>query len=257
MKTYLHLLLRVSLWAVAILIALPLTATSAAAQQGTSTIIVTVRTAATNEPLRGAQVLIENTAMGGVTDAAGTLRLEGVPIGAWRVTVRYLGYAPETQAVELVELRPAVAGFALSLQSIPMAEVRVRASAGVRRLAGAGFYHRKQHNPGAFVVRSDIEKRNPQRLSDMLRTIPGVHLASTRVGDDQRASMLRSVPNRRCPIQYFVDGVSAMGFNIDDVAPGSIEALEIYRGASEIPPDFNRGTALCGVIVIWTRIDRG
>ena len=106
-------------------------------------------------------------------------------------------------------------------------------------------------------MRSDIEKRNPQRLSDMLRTIPGLHLASTRVGDDHRASMLRSVPNRRCPIQYFVDGVSAMGFNIDDVAPGSIEALEIYRGASEIPPDFNRGTALCGVIVIWTRIDRG
>ena len=81
-----------------------------------------------------------------------------------------------------------------------------------------------------------------------------MRLTTTHFGDGF-ASMSRTSMGRRCPIQYYVDGVATTGLNIDDVLPRDVEGLEIYRGSSEIPPSFNRGTALCGVIVIWTRID--
>lgn len=32
-----------------------------------------------------------------------------------------------------------------------------------------------------------------------------------------------------------------------------LEAIEVYRSASEIPIEFSGPTAACGVIVLWTR----
>jgi hypothetical protein len=61
---------------------------------------------------------------------------------------------------------------------------------------------------------------------------------------------------RDCPPQYWVDGVKAFGLNIDDIIPQDVEGIEIYEGASTVPPQFNtkEGTTICGVVLIWTRI---
>ncbi|MEX1183198.1 MAG: hypothetical protein WEF86_08165 [Gemmatimonadota bacterium] len=43
-----------------------------------------------------------------------------------------------------------------------------------------------------------------------------------------------------------------LGMSIDDlVRPLDLEAIEVYRGPSEMPAEFARGT--CGAIVLWTR----
>lgn len=57
----------------------------------------------------------------------------------------------------------------------------------------------------------------------------------------------------RCPIQYYVDGTFVALFNIDEILPGDVEGMEIYRGAATIPAEYNKGTAICGLILIWTR----
>ena len=36
-----------------------------------------------------------------------------------------------------------------------------------------------------------------------------------------------------------------------------VAAIEIYRSAAEIPPQFNGPNAGCGVIVMWTKQGRG
>jgi len=61
---------------------------------------------------------------------------------------------------------------------------------------------------------------------------------------------------RDCPPQYWVDGVKAFALNIDDIIPQDVEGIEIYEGASTVPPQFNtkEGTTICGVVLIWTRI---
>lgn len=61
-----------------------------------------------------------------------------------------------------------------------------------------------------------------------------------------------------CPPVFYIDGgkVHDAGYvtEILNVTPPShIEAIEVYRGASEMPAEFGGTDARCGVVVIWTR----
>lgn len=257
MRPFLRPVLRLGIPAGVILAALALGGRPVVAQEQGAALIVSVRAGGTGEPLRGASVFLDGTGMGGLTDAAGMLRLDGLPPGPSDLSVRYLGYASARKIVRLMRGQTSRITVALEPEPIPLAEVsvRVRASPGVRRLVAVGFYRRMEHGPGSFITRSEIEERNPARSSELLRTVPGIRLIPTAFSDYRAAMVRSSIPGRQCPIQYVIDGMPAFAFRIDDVPPGDIEALEIYRGSSEIPPSFNRGTALCGVIVIWTRID--
>ncbi|MDH5758944.1 MAG: TonB-dependent receptor [Gemmatimonadota bacterium] len=125
-----------------------------------------------------------------------------------------------------------------------------------------GFRHRKDTGMGTFITRSEIESRRPMYLSDVLRSVPGVEVSSEGRGNRPVIHMGRSL-GRRCSPQVFVDGMLANrpsttggpgGFRIDDVvSPGAVEAIEIYRGLSSIPPEFLNPDAQCGVIAVWTR----
>jgi hypothetical protein len=33
----------------------------------------------------------------------------------------------------------------------------------------------------------------------------------------------------------------------------SLEAVEIYRGPSQVPPEYNLMNSACGVVLLWTR----
>ena len=60
-------------------------------------------------------------------------------------------------------------------------------------------------------------------------------------------------------LKNFVHGQyvdSKDGRTLDIVDPSTVEGIEIYPGASTVPPQFNtrEGNTICGVIVIWTRV---
>ncbi len=253
MHAFASVLLPSLLSAGTILTALALDARRAVAQQDRATLIAFVTASATGEPLGGAQLVVEGTGIWGITDQRGMLRLAGIPAGSRTLEVRRLGFARERVTVQLRTDRVTELSFALAIQPIALAELRVRAHRRRPLLELSGFERRKARGFGTFITWQQIENRRPNQLSDVLRGVPGVQLAATNFSD-ARASMMRAAaPSRRCPIQYYVDGVQVYAFNIDDVRPHDVEGIEIYKGAAEIPPDFNRGTAMCGVIVIWTR----
>jgi hypothetical protein len=58
-----------------------------------------------------------------------------------------------------------------------------------------------------------------------------------------------------CRVNYYVDGMwmPTGSFHPDDISPVAIEAIEVYRGAAEIPAKFRQRETGCGLIVIWTR----
>jgi len=63
-----------------------------------------------------------------------------------------------------------------------------------------------------------------------------------------------------CYAQVWLDGVLVNGikepaepFDINDIAPERIEAMEFYTGAAETPLKYSRTGSACGVLVIWTR----
>jgi hypothetical protein len=116
------------------------------------------------------------------------------------------------------------------------------------------FEARRKMGAGYFVTRADIERRQPNLLSDYMRMVPGVRIVTL----DNGHTGLRFARNPRgnCPPQYFVDGIATSNFDIDEVLPGDVEGVELYAGSAGVPPQFNRffGTSICGTILIWTRI---
>ena len=104
---------------------------------------------------------------------------------------------------------------------------------------------------GTFLTRADFEKQNLRIATDILRRVPGVQIMPTRTGT--AVVMTRGSGARRCIPQLYVHTTPYSG-NVDDFSPDDIEALEVYVGISEIPPDLNTmGRPICAAIVIWTR----
>jgi len=115
---------------------------------------------------------------------------------------------------------------------------------------------------GYHITREDIEERRPQRISDVLVELPGVHAAQRRAGGGRNVYMSRALPGLPggCPVKIFVDGMLAnrdddgSGVIIDDlVSPLDIEVIEVFRGLGSIPPEFLTFGARCGVVAIWTK----
>lgn len=231
---------------------LPLFPRASQAQEEVSSLTVSVRSATTLQPLAGAQVIIQGIGIGGVTDPSGTLRLTGLQTGARSVEVRYLGYSPGRSVVVLQPEKQSSVSFDLNMQPIQLAEVKVRTRRSI--LFTNGFFQRRGSGFGTFVTRDQIEAMRPRFLSDVLRRMAGVNLVNSAYGGSARASMRGAKVLGNCPIQYYVDGTMTAMFNVDEIRPEDVEGMEIYRGAATIPPSFNKGSAMCGVIVIWTRV---
>ena len=66
---------------------------------------------------------------------------------------------------------------------------------------------------------------------------------------------INSAASSGCVLQYYVDGLfmSPGSFSVDDIVPADLEAIEIFRGPSEVPARFRGRETGCGLVVIWTR----
>jgi hypothetical protein len=132
------------------------------------------------------------------------------------------------------------------------------------------FYERLR-NPartGRFVTVEQIEQWNPRTTIDILRRVRGVKIEANPAygsGDLRRFLVFMSRSgtttfiSRRgiCPPLYFLDALymgNAETTAVEDlVSPEQIEGVEVYAGAGEMPPEFNRMGSQCGVIAFWTR----
>ena len=62
--------------------------------------------------------------------------------------------------------------------------------------------------------------------------------------------------DRACPPTMYLHGLP-YGGTMDDFIADDIEAVEVYVGISEVPPEYDSNDrGICGVIVVWTRDPR-
>ncbi|HSU15435.1 carboxypeptidase regulatory-like domain-containing protein [Longimicrobium sp.] len=123
--------------------------------------------------------------------------------------------------------------------------------------------------PGVQVVRDPAGERvvmtaaRGGRWSDDMRAAPaGADTAAAALnqprGDRTRVSSAAAAPadGAGCPVQLYVDGVFTPvegGRIADEVQPGDVEAVEVYRAATEVPAEYRRQGSGCGVVLVWTR----
>lgn len=223
------------------------------AQATSSSLEITVQSADDNRPLAGAQVFVEGLGMRAVTDKSGFARVADLPTGELAVQVRYLGH---TSLNEALLFQPGEATrVVVKLTPTPLALEEVEVDGSTSLLLFRGFYDRQRSGQGTFFTREDIARISPPRMSDVLRRV-GIAAGSNSQGRFPTGDIRGpSTISTRCSIQYYVDGAQTVDYNIDYVHPADVEGLEIYKGASTVPPEFNKGSAMCGVILIWTRVD--
>jgi hypothetical protein len=232
------------------LVVLPVPA--AYTQSEPTTVTVLVHAADTGNPLPAALVSTRTHGIHGTTDHNGVLRITSLPRGTHTLEAQYLGYARGSADVEVVTGQAITLRLELPIQPLQLAAVRVIARRSL--LENTGFNDRRSSGFGTFVSRDQIVRMQPRLLSDVLRRVAGINFSSTPTGGASSALMRGTkVMMGDCPIQYYIDGTMTSRFNVDDIRPDDVEGMEIYRGAATIPPAYNKGTALCGVVLIWTR----
>jgi carboxypeptidase family protein/TonB-dependent receptor-like protein len=202
-------------------------------------------------PIGGAEVRAVGTALMIITSDSGVFRVE-LPGGPVVFAVRRLGYEPSTF---LATLRPGKTnGVTLILPWMAHALPGVLVAEEREQTWLRTFNERRETQQGTFITRADIEKARARLTTDLLRRrVPSVQVATTR-GGGMRV-YLRGNSARRCPPQLFIHTTPYSG-EVDDFPPDVVEAIEVYSGSSELPPELNIGRALCGAIVIWTRDPR-
>jgi hypothetical protein len=116
------------------------------------------------------------------------------------------------------------------------------------------FDRRREGARGTFFTRADIERQNARDGTDIIRSVAGVRLVPGRFGFGHQVVMTRGDGPRQCVPQMFVHGMAYSG-NLDDFLAEDIEALEVYVGISQIPPELTKNGrgGDCGAIVVWTR----
>jgi hypothetical protein len=188
----------------------------------------------------------------GVADSAGRFSLANLSPGATEVLVRRLGYTPKRVALTLVEGRADSLHLVLAVIPLELAGINTEATT-IGRLAD--FERHRVNGQGIYMDRAELEKRRTPRLSDVLRRMPGVRIVTDRAGRAM-LRMGRSSMGRDCPPEFWIDGIRAQFLGVDDVPVSDIEALEVYRGPSGLPPEFNSRftNSQCGAVIIWTRV---
>lgn len=217
--------------------------------QTSATLIGSVRdTAGTAVPL--AHVTVANRRV--LSDSAGRFVFASLPSGALMIAVRRLGFEPDSAQVELVNGRTDSLHFTLAILPGKLPGIVTDAEAEERIRLAEFYRHRDGGNGGYFFNRRELDAARVYRVSDIMRRVPGVRL----IADQSGRLHLRMARSLNCPPDVWIDGIRAEGMNVDDMSLHDVEALEIYRGPSGLPPEYNNrmGRPGCGTLVIWTRL---
>lgn len=206
-----------------------------------------------------------------LTDSSGRAVIVVVGAGTYPMLVRRVGFRPLRRMVASeCEFLPTVVRAELVVLTTTLEAVTVRADA-VRKYSGpmAGFWERRARGDGVFFTAAQIDQRNVQRLTDLLRTVAGwggtrqaevlsdalVRGTAIRMGAVSREAARASTS--KCFPTVVIDGMAATvgELNVDGIDPRSLSGVEVYTDASRTPSEFwgVAGQGRCGVVAIWSR----
>ena len=241
------------------------------------------------ESMPGQAAITDRTRMT-QTDSAGRYAFCGLPEGV-KITARVIADDRRSAPVDVIlpdgelSVLDVVVGTATVVaESAPAKLPPVVAVTGPRNRTMTEFERRRRHGNGSYLTRGQIERMHAERLTDLLRTMPGVSVSMNEKGglivEMRRAASITMQPMpaatarpdssgggssstgkvvgqatiKKCPAGFLIDGLpvdDASAADID-VRPELIEAIEAYSGGL-VPIEFNSRNGQCGVVMIWTR----
>ena len=219
----------------------------------------TVVTAAEGSPLAGAMVALTDGPQTRTNDR-GEWTLVDAPAGTRMVEVRALGYYPERRRVDVVS-GGAPVWVELSTLEAVLDTVKVTSSRLNRD--DNGFQERRRKGIGHFMTPKDIARQQPIQVSDLFRSMPGIHVE----GGVERQILMRGAFGK-CDPSIYINGMpmtsqrangGVVTITVDDLnawmLPRDVTGIEVYAGDSA-PVEYQQGMSGCGSILIWMKLKR-
>ena len=220
-------------------------------------------------PLPGAIITVSGAKDSAISGADGSFTIRGLPTGTHMVLVRYVGFEPITEVVELANAEPQRLSLVFNTPAHRLPGVLVLARRLKAGYARVGFDVRQHAGVGQFLTLDDIEALHATNFSQIFATLKGVQLSYTPAGTN-----IESSRNLEGCLVYFLDGhpFNRMTDGELDVlfSPDEIAGVEVYSGAS-VPAEFRErslpgtnpggvrvaGFEGCTTVVVWTRTRLG
>jgi hypothetical protein len=194
----------------------------------------------TNQPIANVQMgLIDaegQVSASALTDSIGAFRLEAGGAGDYSISIQRLGFARvRTEPLTLAANEVLQVEITLDPEAVTVDGVRVVADRRVApwlREVRRRTEKNKRMGVGRVYLREDIQRINPHSVTELLNPV---------------------IWGARCQPAVLLDGLETEAQYI--VHNGDmLEAVEIYRGATQIPMEYYRYST-CGVALVWTRPD--
>jgi Carboxypeptidase regulatory-like domain len=210
-----------------------------------------------NKPLAGARVEAPMWERAAVTSVDGTFTLDQLPTGTQLLVVRHVGFEPTRTSINVTSRQPTQLRVTLGPFVNALDPVFVMARRNYV-LEKSGFDERQRAGWGTYFTATDIEKRNPNYLSDMFTQVNGIRvdhsLGGAVIREDGTNTILGGGRGGSC-VRMYVDGNVFRLIDPGDidafVSPKEVVGLEIYR--SKDAPAQYRGLDECVIILVWTQ----
>ena len=211
-------------------------------------------------PLHAAFVSILGTPIRVGTGPNGRFRILRVPAGEYLLVVKRVGYRPVSSVVDVAASDTLRVSYTLDQAPAvtTLGPVVVSEPSNSERLAG--FDSRRKLGVGEFLTLDQINKANTVYTTELMRKFISVNVSPSHTSAITEYFPLSAREGGNpsmgaCPMQVYLDQVPLpTPFNLDLLpTPKDLYGIEVYSGASTIPPQFagpNRG---CGVILVWTK----
>jgi hypothetical protein len=203
----------------------------------------------------GSRVEVVGTDVVVLTNEKGEFTLRNLPSGSRVLLARHLGFGAAAVGVDLSSHEPRQVTIKLP-KYVAVIEPVVVTARREGSLDKVGFNQRKNSGAGYFLDPEQIQRIRPNLVTDILRTVPGLHVDYGPQGETvSSARGVSSLSGTDC-VQYIVDGMawqSAEPGDVNQFVNGSeVVGAEIYQGAN-VPAQYSRGMQNCTTIVLWTK----
>ena len=199
-------------------------------------------TDAKKEPLIGATVKVDGTALGAATDIDGKYIIKDVPVGKQTLTVTFVGHVQQSVPIEVKEGTNLVTEVKLKDDAMMLSDVVV---------VGYGTQIKRDISSSISTLKSeDLEGKQVDNFSAAIQGEAAGVQVTTGSGNAGAATSIRirgtkTLSNQAEPL-YIVDGVPIVSFDISDASgrvgydlsplssinPDDIASLEILKDAA-------------------------
>lgn len=204
------------------------------------------------QPLAAAAVYLEGSTVGTTTDGEGRFFFTKIPAGMREVTVRFLGYVPQTKTAELRENAPAVLYFNLLPDENQLVDVEVF---GTRRkqpeklntITRLPLRPSEQIQSISIISGKLIDEQGSLSLTDATRNVVGVTQFASYGGAQESMSTrgYRGIPTLKNGVRVQSD-FRGSGFLTDLQGVGSIQVL---KGSAAITQGLGNDLGSAGGVI--------